>query len=251
MNLSSVQLNITHNIATISFYSIKSNSFTSIMLHELSQLLDEVSKNETINVVILKSEGEKTFCAGASFDELLQVENEEDASLFFSGFAKVILAMKNCKIPIITRVQGNAVGGGVGIIAASDYAFSLNNCKVKLSELSLGFGPFVIEPAVSRKIGIIAMQNISYNPVEWKNIQWARENNLFQETFETIELMDEKIEIFVNQLSNYSRDALVELKKVFWNNTEHWDKLLYERAAISGKLALSSYTKVKLKEFIK
>ena len=251
MNLNSVQLNIEQNKAIITFYSSKGNSFTSYMLHELSELLHKVSEDDTLNVIILKSKGEKTFCAGASFDELLQIGNQENATMFFSGFAKVILAMKNCKIPVITRVQGNAVGGGVGIIAASDYAIAINSCKVKLSELSLGFGPFVIEPAVSRKIGSVAMQNISYNPEDWKDSTWALENNLFQEIVETEKLLDEAIDKFVNQLSSYNRNALIELKKIFWNNTQHWDKLLYERAATSGKLALSTYTKDKLKEFIK
>lgn len=246
-----IEVNFTNKIATIIFSHPKSNSFTSKMLEELSFLLNQLSNNEAINVIILKSSGEKAFCAGASFDELLQIQTSTDAEKFFSGFAKVILAMKNCKIPIITRVQGNAVGGGVGIIAASDYAFVNTNVSVKLSELSLGFGPFVIEPAVSRKIGIIAAQNLSYNPTVWQNCNWALQNNLFQEVFESIDLLDEKVTDFASKLSEYNRESLTEIKKIFWKDTQHWETLLFERAKISGNLALSDFTKNKLNEFKK
>ena len=251
MNINNIDVTFLDKIANITFFNPKSNSFTSKMLEELSHLLYQLSKNEAINVIVLKSYGEKAFCAGASFDELLQIKTASDAEMFFSGFANVILAMKNCKIPIITRVQGNAVGGGVGIIAASDYAFASSNVAVKLSELSLGFGPFVIEPAVSRKIGTIETQNLTYNPSIWQNSNWALQNNLFQEVFENIELMDEKIVEFSSKLSNYSREAIIALKEIFWKDTQHWDTLLFERAKISGNLALSEFTKQKLKEFIK
>jgi methylglutaconyl-CoA hydratase len=251
MNINNIDFIYKDNIATITFFHPKSNSFTSKMLDDLSVLLHQLSNNNEINVIILKSSGEKAFCAGASFDELLQIENSQDAEMFFSGFAKVILAMKNCKIPIITRVHGNAVGGGVGIIAASDYAFATSNVLVKLSELSLGFGPFVIEPAVSRKIGTIETQNLTYNPTIWQNSNWAIKNNLFQEVFESNDLMDQKITEFTTKLSNYSREALITLKEIFWKDTQHWDTLLFERAKISGNLALSEFTKQKLKEFIK
>jgi methylglutaconyl-CoA hydratase len=246
-----IEVTFLDKIAIITFFHPKSNSFTSTMLDELSNLLCQLSENKDLNVIILRSYGEKAFCAGASFDELLQIQSSTDAEKFFSGFAKVILAMKNCKIPIITRVQGNAVGGGLGIIAASDYVFATTNVSVKLSELSLGFGPFVIEPAVSRKIGTIATQNLTYNPEHWKDSNWALQNNLFQEVFENIDLLDEKVIEFAAKLSKYSRDALSALKEIFWNDTQQWDNLLFERAKISGNLALSQFTKQKLKEFIK
>jgi methylglutaconyl-CoA hydratase len=251
MNINNIEFNCIDKIATITFFHPKSNCFTSKMLEELSQLINQLSNDEQINVIVLKSLGEKTFCAGASFDELLEIESQEDAASFFSGFAKVILAMKNCKIPIITRVHGNAIGGGVGIISASDYVFATINVSVKLSELSLGFGPFVIEPAVSRKIGIINTQNLSYNPTHWRNSNWALEHNLFQEIFENNDLMDHKILEFAINLSQSNREALIALKEIFWKNTEHWDTLLFERAKISGNLALSDFTKQKLKEFKK
>lgn len=246
-----LEFDIFNKIATITFSHPKSNSFTSRMLEELSNLISEISNNENVNVVIIKSSGEKVFCAGASFDELLQIDNLDDSNLFFSGFAKLILAMKNCKTPIITRVQGNAVGGGVGIIAASDYVFALQNSSVKLSELSLGFGPFVIEPAVTRKIGKIATQNLTYQPSDWKNSLWAFDNQLFQEVSENIEDLDFRVEKFATNLSNFNRNALIELKKIFWENTNHWEQLLFERAKISGKLALSKSTKEKLIAFKK
>lgn len=240
-----------NKIATVCFSHPASNSFPSDLLQKLTSEINHLSNLDTVSVIILKSEGTSVFCAGASFDELLSISNEKDGNQFFSGFANVINAMRRCTKPIIGRIHGKAVGGGVGLAAACDYTFATNNGAIKLSEIAIGIGPFVIEPAVSRKIGKTAFTEMTLTPTLWKTAQWAKEKGLFTEVFETIELLDENLKNFTHELSSYNPEALVEMKKVFWEGTNHWDSLLYERASISGRLVLSDFTKQALEKFKK
>lgn len=238
-----------NGIATISFLHPASNSFPSDLLHKLTSEINHLSSLDAVSVVVLKSEGTGAFCAGASFDELLSISTEQDGILFFSGFATVINAMRNCTKPIIGRIHGKAVGGGVGLAAACDYTFATNNSAVKLSEIAIGIGPFVIEPAVSRKIGKTAFIELTLTPTLWKTAQWAKEKGLYTEVFETVESLDEHLKNFTHELSTYNPEALIEMKKVFWEGTNHWENLLYERAIISGRLVLSNFTKQALEKF--
>jgi len=240
-----------NKIATICFSHPASNSFPSDLLQKLTSEINYLSTLDSVSVIILKSEGTGAFCAGASFDELLSISNEKAGNLFFSGFANVINAIRKCTKPIIGRIHGKAVGGGVGLAAACDYTFATNNSAIKLSEIAIGIGPFVIEPAVSRKIGKTAFTEMTLTPTLWKTAQWAKEKGLFTEVFETIELLDENLKNFTHELSSYNPEALVEMKKVFWEGTNHWDGLLYERASISGRLVLSNFTKHALEKFKK
>ena len=240
-----------NKIATVCFSHPASNSFPSNLLQKLTNEINNLSISNDVSIIILKSEGTGAFCAGASFDELLSISNEKDGNLFFSGFANVINAMRKCTKPIIGRIHGKAVGGGVGLAAACDYTFATNNSAIKLSEIAIGIGPFVIEPAVSRKIGKTAFTEMTLTPTLWKTAQWANEKGLFTEVFETIELLDENLRNFTLELSSYNPEALVEMKKVFWEGTNHWDSLLYERASISGRLVLSNFTKQALEKFKK
>ena len=246
----SLSVIIENKIATITFEHPASNSFPSDLLHKLTYELNSVSKNTEVNVVILQSEG-KTFCAGASFDELLSITDFETGKKFFSGFANVINAMRKCSKIILGKVQGKAVGGGVGLIAACDFAFAYQDASIKLSEIAIGIGPFVIEPAVSRKIGKTAMTQLTLQPNAWQTADWAVEKGLFNDVFYSYGDLDEAILAFAKKLASYNPEALAEMKKVFWEGTENWDDLLYERAAISGKLVLSEFTKNALNEFKK
>ena len=191
---------------------------------------------------MLKSEGEKTFCAGASFDELIEIDNFEDGKKFFLGFANLVNAMRKCKKIIVGRIQGKAVGGGVGLVAATDYAIASKNASLRLSELALGLGPFVVGPPIERKIGEEAFSNMSLD-CEWRSAEWGKQHGFYTEVYDTIKELDEHINKFVKTLSERSPEALAELKKVFWEGTEHWDKLLEKRAENSGRLVLSDYTK--------
>lgn len=242
MSTAYVKTSFQDKIAFVEFFHPASNSFRSSQLKELAETITNLNNNTEINIVVLQSAGDKAFCAGASFDELLQVSNLEEGSTFFSGFANVINAMRKSNKIIIGRVHGKTVGGGVGLAAACDYTFATKNASIKLSELAIGIGPFVIEPAVSRKIGKPALAEMTLDAENWKSAEWAFDNKLFTRLFEDTTLMDEALDKFATRLSSYNPEALYEMKKVLWEGTENWDTLLKERAAISGKLVLSDFT---------
>lgn len=243
--------NIEDKIATITFGHPASNSFPRELLDRLTAEFNQLSVNNSISVIIIKSEGTGAFCAGASFEELLAVTNQSEGTDFFSGFANLINAMRACSKLIIGRIHGKAVGGGVGIACACDYILATKNASIKLSELEIGIGPFVIEPVVSRKIGKTAMSEMTLAAQEWKSADWAFAKGLYANTFETVEQLDTAIAEFSSKLSSYNPESLIEMKKVFWEGTENWDTLLIDRAAISGKLVLSDFTKNALLQFKK
>lgn len=234
----------THNgITTIEFFHPQSNSLPHRILNDLANEIHDAGKDKESRVIILRSAGEKAFCAGASFDELSRIENEKKGFEFFSGFASVINAMRKCPKFIIGRIHGKCVGGGVGLAAAVDYAIATEGADVKLSELAVGIGPFVVGPAVERKIGLSAFTQLSIDATLWRNSDWARRKGLYAELHANTEGMDESIGRLAAQLSHSSPEAMAELKKVFWKGTEDWDNLLSSRAEISGKLVLSHFTK--------
>ncbi len=247
----SLYTHIENYIATVEFGHPASNSFPSVLLERLEKEINKLSEDESVNVILLKSEGKKAFCAGASFNELIEIDNIQSGKLFFSGFANVINAMRKCKKLIVGRVQGKAVGGGVGLIAACDYAMATEAAAIKLSELSIGIGPFVIAPAVERKMGVDALAELTLAAHEWKNAYWAKEKGLYSNVFDTTQELDWEIEILTEKLASYNPKALYEMKKILWKNTEHWGELLQERAAISGELVLSAFTKKALANFKK
>ncbi|WP_419213044.1 enoyl-CoA hydratase/isomerase family protein [Maribacter sp. X9] len=247
----SLYTRIEGKVATVEFGHPASNSFVADLLQRLTHTINELSTNEGISVILLKSEGEKAFCAGASFDELLEVSNLEEGKAFFSGFANVINAMRKCTKVIVGRVHGKTVGGGVGLAAACDYVYSNVEASIKLSELSIGIAPLVIEPVVERKIGNAALAELSLAPAEWKSAYWAQEKGLFSKVYDTPHEMDKELDFFIHQLASYNPEALMAWKKALWKGTDHWDELLTERAAISGKLALSEFTRTALSKFKK
>ena len=247
----SLYTKIQNNIATIEFGHPASNSFPSELLDRLTKEIISVGKNTEVFVIILKSEGEKAFCAGASFDELVAISNLEQGKQFFSGFANVINAVRTCGKLVIGRVQGKAVGGGVGLAAACDYVLATENAAIKLSELTIGIGPFVIEPAVTRKIGVSGTAELTIDATNWKNAYWAKEKGLYARVFETVKELDTAIELLSEKLASYNISALSEMKNVLWKGTENWADLLEERAAVSGELVLSEFTKKALEKFKK
>lgn len=243
MQSSYVNYGIDNSIATIEFFTPHHNSLPASILAQLASTITLASNDEACKVIILKSAGEKTFCAGASFDELIAIETPEDGLQFFSGFANVINAMRKCPKFIIGRVQGKAVGGGVGLAAACDYTLATKNAAIKLSELAVGIGPFVVGPAVERKVGNAAAYELAIDAANFRTAEWAKQKSLFVEIFENIAELDAYINEFAKNLSTQSPMAMAAIKTAFWSGTEHWDELLLQRAAISGKLVLSDFTK--------
>lgn len=230
-------------IAHVEFFHPMSNSMPGHLLGALAQSIEDLSADDAVKIIVLRSSGDRTFCGGASFDELASIEDFETGKKFFSGFAHVINACRKSSKLIIGRIQGKAVGGGVGLASATDYCFATKYADVKLSELAVGIGPFVVGPAVARKIGNAAMSQLAINATEWRSAQWAKEKGLYADVYETIEEMDAAIDQLANRLSNSNPEAMAMLKRIFWEGTENWDDLLLERAAMSGKLVLSDFTK--------
>ena len=244
-----VKHNIENNIATIEFFHPEQNSLPGDILKKLADTITEVGNNNEVKVIILQSGGDRTFCAGASFKELIAINDAATGKVFFSGFANVINAMRKCPKFIIGRVQGKTVGGGVGIAASTDYCMATQFASIKLSELNVGIGPFVVSPAIERKMGVSAMSQIAIDANSFYEASWAKEKGLYANVYESIEEMDSAVQAFATHLCSYNPEAMTEMKKVFWRGTEDWDNLLAERAAISGRLVLSDFTKETLKKF--
>lgn len=236
-------------ITTIEFFHPQSNSLPHRILDELANEIHDAGADKDARVIILKSGGEKAFCAGASFDELSHIENEKKGFEFFSGFANVINAMRKSSKLIIGRIHGKCVGGGVGLAAAVDYAIATEGADIKLSELAVGIGPFVVGPAVQRKIGLSAFSQLAIDASMWRKAEWARSKGLYAELHDSIDGMDESIRRLANQLSHSSPEAMAELKKVLWKGCEDWDHLLFTRAEISGRLVLSDFTRNAINSF--
>jgi methylglutaconyl-CoA hydratase len=229
-------------IATIEFGHPLSNSLPGKILQKLADVITELGENNAVKVIVLRSAGEKAFCAGASFDELISIQDLETGQKFFSGFAKVINACRKAPKFIIGRIHGKAVGGGVGIASSVDYCLATKSADVKLSELAVGIGPFVVGPAVERKIGLSAMSELAINATEWRSAHWAMGKGLYTAVFDSSEAMDSEINRLAEKLAESNPEAMAMLKKVFWQGTENWDQLLSERAGMSGKLVLSDFT---------
>ncbi len=244
-----INLVITQGLASIEFSHPLSNSLPGKLLAKLAETIVDCGQNDEVMLILLRSAGERAFCAGASFDELVAIEDMETGLKFFSGFANVINAMRKCPKLIIGRVHGKAVGGAVGLAASVDYCFATANASVKLSELAVGIGPFVVGPAVERKMGLGGMSDLAINATEWRDAEWAREKGLYYQVSENVEEMDMAIDRLVQKLLSSNPEAMRELKNIFWRGTENWDDLLRERASISGRLVLSDFTKNAINSF--
>lgn len=229
-------------IGTIEFGHPMSNSLPGKILQKLADTITDLGENDEVKVIVLRSAGEKAFCAGASFDELISINDLETGKVFFSGFAKVINACRKAPKFIIGRVQGKAVGGGVGVASAVDYCLATKYADVKLSELAVGIGPFVVGPPVERKIGLSAMSELTINATEWRTADWAKKKGLYTDVYDSEMEMDEEIKRLSERLAQSNPEAMAMLKKVFWQGTDHWDELLAERAGMSGRLVLSEFT---------
>ena len=244
-----VNQTIHNQIATIEFFHPAHNSLPGDLLVQLADNITNAGQNGDVKVIILQSGGDRTFCAGASFSELISINDEKTGEIFFSGFANVINAMRKCPKFIIGRVQGKTVGGGVGLASAVDYCMATKFASIKLSELNLGIGPFVVGPAVERKLNLSGFSQIAIDANSFYDAEWGRNKGLYMQVFEDISALDEAVQAFAENLCQYNPEAMQEMKKVFWTGTENWDELLKERAKISGRLVLSEFTKKKLESY--
>jgi len=244
-----VKVWVDNHISNIEFFHPQSNSLPGKLLRELAHSIEQEGKNPESRLILLRSAGEKAFCAGASFDELIQIRSTEEGLHFFSGFALVINAMRKAPKLVVAAIQGKCVGGGVGLAAAADYAIAVQSADVKLSELAVGIGPFVVGPAVERKIGTAAFTALAIDASSWRSSAWAHQHGLFAEVHETKDAMLQAVDKLTTRLAASSPDAMRDLKNIFWEGTNHWDNLLIERAGISGRLILSDYSRNAIEQF--
>lgn len=244
-----VQTEIKEGLGVISFFHPQRNALPAALLEALTRAVEKAGQDPAVRVILLKSQGDKVFCAGASFDELSAIQDEEQGRRFFMGFAQVINAMRTCPKFVIARVQGKCVGGGVGLAATADYCLALDSADIKLSELAVGIGPFVVGPAVERKMGVSAFSQLAMDAGGWRSADWARQHGLFAEVHPNEEALDQAIQKLAKTLSLSNPEAMAEMKKIFWAGTEHWQELLPERAAISGRLVLSDFCKKAISAF--
>ena len=238
-----------NGVGYIEFFHPAQNSLPGHILSELARTITTAGDDLNIKVIVLQSGGDRTFCAGASFTELIDINDEETGKTFFSGFANVINAMRKCPKFIIGRIQGKTVGGGVGLASATDYCMATKFAQIKLSELNIGIGPFVVGPAVQRKLGLSGMSQIAMDANSFYTAEWALQKGLYTHVYDSVEELDEAVTTFAEGLCAYNPKAMSEMKTMFWRGTEDWDQLLAQRAKISGRLVLSEFTKEKLKEY--
>src|ERR1700749_1840591 len=238
-------------VTTIEFHHPQSNSLPGRLLEAITHEVHGAGNDPHTRVIVLRSAGPKAFCAGASFDELLAIQTADQGFVFFSGFAHLINAIRKCPQFVIARIHGKCVGGGVGIAAAADYAIAVEGADVKLSELAIGIGPFVVGPAVERKIGLSAFSSLTIDATMWRDAEWARRRGLYAELHGRVNEMDESIQRLATTLAHSNPEAMTLLKQNFWKGTENWDQLLAERAAISGRLILSEFSRNEIHKFRK
>ncbi|MDG2311564.1 MAG: enoyl-CoA hydratase/isomerase family protein [Flavobacteriales bacterium] len=246
-----VNAEVADGICTVTFFHPASNSLPGSILSKLAKTIHSAGLDIDTRVIVLKSSGERAFCAGASFDELLALKNESEGLEFFSGFANVINAIRTCPKFVIGRVQGKAVGGGVGLAAAVDHCFATKHASVKLSELAIGIGPFVVGPAIERKVGTSGFSQLSIDATSWKTASWAAQYGLYADVFDNTEEMDGAVNRLATQLASSSPEAMQELKKVLWKDTDDWDDTLKALAQISGRLILGDFSKQAINSFKK
>ena len=244
----SVDVQMRDAIATLTFAHPRSNSLPSALLRRIAQEIADVSANSGIKVIVLRSAGDKAFCAGASFDEMKAVSDASSGREFFSGFARVILAMTRAPQFVVSRVQGKVTGGGVGLVAASDYVLAVEGASLKLSELAVGLGPFVIGPVVERKVGRGPFAAMSID-ADWRSAEWAERHGLYSRVFDDTGTMDKALTALLDFLSAANPEAIRQFKKALWADTPDWPQLLEQRAGISGALALSAHTRAAIERF--
>ena len=229
-------------VATVRFNHPKGNSLPAALLARLADEIRRLGAQNDVHVIVLRSSDAGPFCAGASFDELKAIRDSAAGKEFFMGFARVILAMTRCPKLIIARVHGKTVGGGVGLVAASDYAMAVETASLRLSELAVGIGPFVVGPAIERKIGLGGFSAMAID-TDWRSARWAEEFGLYSRVFDSVNALDSALELFARKLARTNPDAMAKMKAVFWQGTEHWERLLEERAEMSGALVTSAYAR--------
>ncbi|MEE9394303.1 MAG: enoyl-CoA hydratase-related protein [Planctomycetota bacterium] len=130
------------------------NAFNAEVIDELHRCFNQDAMEESLRLVILRGEG-KSFSAGADLNwmkasaKLSFDANKQSALQMAAMFASIA----ECPVPVLALVQGAALGGGAGLLAAADFGFVADDAKIGFTEVRLGIIPSVISPFVLRKVG--------------------------------------------------------------------------------------------------
>ena len=243
-----VRVEVKDGVGAVEFFHPKGNSMPGALLRQLASEITALGEEPEVRVIVLRSGGTGPFCAGASFDELTRVSTPEEGREFFSGFSRVILAMIRAPKFVVTRVQGKAAGGAVGLIAASDYCMAVSGASAKLSELALGIGPFIVGAVIEKKMGLAGFSAMAVD-ADWREAAWCERQGLYARVCENVFELDSAVARLTGTLAVSNPEAMSELKRIFWAGTEGWDELLDERARMSGRMVLSEFTKRSIQKF--
>lgn len=243
-----VTTNVRDGVGTVEFSHPKGNSLPARLLNDLASAIRTLGADDAARVIVLRSAGSGTFCAGASFDEFTAVADAAQGKEFFSGFARVIAAMVRAPKFVLARVQGRAAGGAIGLICASDYSIAVRSAQVKLSELQVGIGPFVVGVVIERKLGLAPFQSLAVH-ADWHDAAWCERHGVYSAVVEDEAALDAAIDAHAKRLAASNPEAMREMKRIFWRGTDDWEALMGERAAMSGRMVLSAFTRDALARF--
>jgi methylglutaconyl-CoA hydratase len=243
-NTGFINYNIKDSVLHLEFGHPLGNSLPSNLLSGLKNSITTASTDDSIKVILLKSSG-NSFCGGASFNELVKIDNLEDATEFFMGFANLMLAIKECPKPVVAKVHGKSVGGGLGIIAASDWAIGTEKSSIRLSEISIGIGPFTIGPVLVRKIGVGNFQRLSLS-ADWIDSNWGLNSGLFQEICNS-DALETVTESRIEHFKKLDPISFAENKKLMWSFSDITEDSLRVKASNVSKLLLNQNTQSILK----
>lgn len=243
-----VQASVADGVGTVEFSHPKGNSLPAKLLDDLAGAITKLGNDAAARVIVLRSAGTGAFCAGASFDEFVTLADAEAGKRFFSGFSRVVLAMVRAPKFVLTRVHGRAAGGALGVIAASDYSIALRTASVKLSELQVGIGPFVVGVVIERKLGLAPFQSLAVH-ADWHDADWCERHGLYSALVDDEAALDVAVEAHAKRLASSNPDAMAEMKRIFWHDIGDWEERMNERAAMSGRMVFSNFTHAALTKF--
>lgn len=243
-----VTVSIADGVGTVEFAHPKGNSLPAQLLNLLAREITAVGENPDARVIVLRSAGTGAFCAGASFDEFTALADAAAGKEFFLGFSRVIMAMVRAPKFVLTRVHGKAAGGAIGVIAASDYSIAVRDAAVKLSELQVGIGPFVVGVAIERKLGLAPFQALGVH-ADWHDAAWCERHGLYSMVCDDVAALDAAVAAHAKRLAASNPEAMREMKRIYWEGSERWEAAMDERAAMSGRMVLSDFTRKALEKF--
>lgn len=212
------------------------NAFNDELIHEAIDLFSNIDPGAA-RVLVLRGSG-KNFCAGADLNWMSRMvsytrdENIRDSSLL----AKMFALMNDCPVPVVGRIHGAAIGGGVGLVAVCDVAIASSDTKFGLSEVKLGILPAVISPYVIAKIGETHARALFLTGERFE-AERAMRIGLVHRVVDSVAELDAAVYETVTQLKTSGPEAVRECKKLIAHvaGSERADAIPYTIEAIATR----------------